>query len=60
MAKYDIKAMYEYWAEGIEADSPEEAERIFLDDLNSHYYGTYEFEIEEVEDDEDEEGEDDD
>lgn len=54
MAKYDIKAMYEYWAEGIEADSPEEAEKIFLDDLNSYYYGTYSLDIEEVDDEDDE------
>ena len=54
MAKYDIKAKYEYWAEGIEADNEAEAEKIFLADLNDHYYGTYSFDIEEVEDDEEE------
>lgn len=56
MAKFDIKATYRYWAEGIEADTAEEAERIFLEDLNSHYYDTWAFEVEESdEDDEDEE-----
>ncbi len=47
MATYYIKAQYEY--EGaVEANSPEEAEKIFLDDLNSHYAGTYSYECEEV------------
>jgi hypothetical protein len=47
MATYYIKAQYEY--EGaVEANSPEEAEKIFLDDLNSHYAGTYDYECKEV------------
>lgn len=47
MATYNIKAMYEY--EGtVEADSQEEAEKIFLDELNDHYQGTYSYECEEV------------
>lgn len=54
MAKYNISAMYEYGTDGIEADSPEEAERIFLESLNDYYQGTYSLDIEEVEDDEDE------
>lgn len=54
MAKYNIKAMYEYEGE-VEANSPEEAEKIFLDDLNDHYSSTYSYECEEVEEDEDEE-----
>ena len=49
MAKFEIRATYEYWAEGIEADSQEEAERIFLQDLNDHYYGTESFEVTEIE-----------
>jgi len=53
MAKYRINAMYEYDAE-VEADSPEEAEKVFLEDLNSHYVGTYSMEIDEVEEEEDE------
>jgi hypothetical protein len=55
MPKYEIRAMYEYWAEDIEADSPEEAEKIFLEELNSHYYGTYSLDIEEQEEEEEDE-----
>ena len=51
MAKYNIKAQYEYEGE-VEANSPEEAEKVFLEDLNSHYAGTYSYECEEVEDEE--------
>ena len=47
MATYYIKALYEY-AGSVEADTPEEAEKIFLDDLNAHYAGTDSFECEEV------------
>ena len=57
MAKFEIRAMYEYWAEGIEADTAEEAEKMFLDNLNDHYYGTESLSIEEMDED-DEEGED--
>ena len=47
MPIYHIKATYEY--EGtVEADSPEDAETIFLDDLNSHYSGTEDYSIEEI------------
>ena len=47
VATFYIKAQYEY--EGaIEADTPEEAEKIFLDDLNAYYSGTYSYECEEV------------
>lgn len=56
MATYRIKAQYEYEGE-VEADSPEEAEKVFLDDLNSHYASTYEYECELVEDEEDEDEE---
>jgi hypothetical protein len=48
MAMFEISAMYEYGAT-IEADSKEEAEQIFLDDLNAYYYGTYSYDCEEVE-----------
>ena len=51
MAKFNIKAMYEYEGE-VEADSPEEAEKIFLAELNDFYMGTYSFEIEEIDDEE--------
>ncbi len=47
VATFYIKAKYEY--EGaVEANSPEEAEKIFLDDLNAYYAGTYSYECEEV------------
>ena len=47
MAKYNIKAQYEY--EGtVEADSPEEAEKVFWSELNDHYAGTYDYECEEI------------
>jgi hypothetical protein len=54
MATYNIKAMYEYEGE-IEADSPEKAETIFLNNLNTYYVSTESFDIEEQEDEEDEE-----
>lgn len=54
MAKYFIQATYAYSGE-VEANSPEEAESLFLDDLNIYYDGTDSFDIEELEDDEDEE-----
>lgn len=48
MARYEISAQYRY--EGtIEADTPEEAENIFLSELNDYYRDTYSFDIEEVE-----------
>jgi hypothetical protein len=47
MAKYKIKALYEY--EGIvEGNTEKEAEKAFLADLNDHYTSTEEFEVEEV------------
>jgi hypothetical protein len=50
MAKYSIKQTVDYWAEGIEADSAEEAFKIYLEDQDSYYYGTVSEEIEEEED----------
>jgi hypothetical protein len=47
MATYNIKAMYEYEGE-VEANSEAEAEKLFLDELNSYYAGTYSFEIEKI------------
>jgi len=52
MPKYFIEATYSYSAE-IEANSREEAESLFLDDLNVYYAGTDSLTIEEVEEDED-------
>lgn len=47
MATYKIKAQYEY--EGtVEADNAEDAEKVFLAELNDHYVGTYDYECEEV------------
>ena len=51
MAKFYIEAMYEYRGE-VEARTQEEAESIFLDELNDYYYGTYSIEIDELEEDE--------
>jgi hypothetical protein len=51
MPKYEISAMYEYGGQ-VEADSEEEAYQIFIDDLDAFYYGTYSYDIEEVEEDE--------
>lgn len=53
MAIYQIEATYSYSGE-VEANSPEEAESLFLDDLNMYYEGTDSFTIEELEDDEEE------
>lgn len=47
MATFSITAKYEYAGE-VEADSPEEAEKFFLDELNSYYMGTESFEIEKL------------
>ena len=51
MARFYITAQYEYSGE-VEARTEEEAEAIFLDDLNAYYYGTYSYEIEELEEEE--------
>lgn len=53
MAKFLIEAMYEYCGE-VEADTPEEAEKLFLDDLDLHYQGTYSYTCDELEEDESE------
>ena len=48
MPHFKITAMYEY--EGtIQADTAEQAEKLFLADLNDYYQGTEEYECEEVE-----------
>lgn len=53
MAKFNIVATYEYAGE-VEANSAEEAEKIFLDELNDYYSSTESFEIEEIEEEEEE------
>jgi hypothetical protein len=47
MKKFDIRATYEYVAEGIIAENEDAAYNIFLANLNDHYSGTEELEIEE-------------
>ena len=47
MKKFDIRATYEYVAEGIIAEDEDEAYKIFLANLNDYYSGTEELEIEE-------------
>ena len=47
MKKFDVRATYEYVAEGIIAKDEDEAYKIFLSNLNDHYSGTEELEIEE-------------
>lgn len=51
MARFFVEAMYEYRGE-VEARTQEEAEQIFLDDLNDFYYGTYSLDIDQLEDEE--------
>lgn len=47
MAHFHIKAQYEY--EGtVEAENAEEAEKVFLAELNDHYSSTYDYECEEI------------
>ena len=47
---YSIRALYEYEAE-VEAGSKDEAYALFLNNLNAHYVGTDELDIEEQEGD---------
>ena len=47
MKKFDVRATYEYVAEGIIAETEDEAYDIFLKNLNDYYHGTDELEIEE-------------
>lgn len=55
MAKWSVKQTVEYWAEGIEAETEEEARTIYLKDQDSYYFGVNSEEIYEEEEDEDEE-----
>ena len=47
MKKFDIRATYEYQAEGIIAEDEDAAYKIFLSNLNDYYVGTDEYEVEE-------------
>ena len=56
MARWEIKQTVDYWAEGIEADTAEEAFTIYLREQDTHYDGVVSEEITEMEEeDEDEE-----
>jgi hypothetical protein len=61
MAKWTVKQTVEYWAEGIEAESAEEARKIYLKDQESYYYAVDSEDIfeeeEEVDEDEEEDSE---
>lgn len=49
MPKFNIRQTVEYYAEGIEAESEDEARDIYLKDQDTYYVGVDEEEIEEVE-----------
>lgn len=51
MAKFYIRALYEYRGE-VEARTEEEAEQIFIDELDDYFYGTYSIDFEELEEEE--------
>jgi len=53
MAKWEIRQTVEYWAEGIEAETEEEAFKIYLENQDMHYYGVESEEITRSDDDED-------
>mgnify|MGYP000317624916 CR=1 FL=1 len=53
MARWTVRQTVEYWAEGIEADSEDEARAIYLKDQDSYYVGVDEETIEMDEDWED-------
>jgi hypothetical protein len=53
MAKFYIEATYSYSGE-VEANTREEAESLFLDDLNMYYEGTDSISIEEIDEDDEE------
>lgn len=56
MPKFTVRQTVEYWAEGIEADTEEEALNLYLQDQEMYYYGV-ESETITQEDDEEEEDE---
>ena len=51
MATYSVKQVVEYWAEGIEAESEDEARSIYLQDQDNYYYQVVSEEID-IEEDE--------
>jgi len=48
MAKYNIRQVVEYVAEGIEADSEDEAREIYLREQDMYYVGVEDETIEEI------------
>jgi len=54
MATWTIKQRVDYFAEGIEAETEEEAMAIYLQDQDSYYDGVWSESIEREEDEEDE------
>jgi hypothetical protein len=38
MATYRVRQIVEYWADGIEAESEDQARDIYLQDQDSYYY----------------------
>ena len=55
MATWTIKQRVDYHAEGIEADTEEEAMAIYLQDQDSYYDGVWSETITKMEDDEEDE-----
>lgn len=51
--KWTVKQTVEYWAEGIEAESEDEARNLYLQNQDAYYQGVESEEIYEEEDDED-------
>jgi len=57
MAKWTVKQTVEYWAEGIEADTEEEARELYLQDQEMYYHGVYSETIEQEDEDEEDDEE---
>ena len=53
MPKWEITQTVDYWAEGIEADTAEEAFAIYLQDQDNYYNGTVSEKITEQEEEDD-------
>lgn len=54
MPKWEIKQTVDYWAEGIEADTAEEAFAIYLQEQDTYYDGTVSEKITEMEEEDEE------
>ena len=53
MPKWEITQTVDYWAEGIEADTAEEAFAIYLQDQDNYYNGTVSEKITEMDEEDD-------